>query len=321
MKRLVFLSVALAALWAGYWFLQAHSLRGSLEAWFEERRGDGWEASYSDMSVRGFPNRLDVQFDDLILADPERGTVWEAPFFQMFSLVYSPGHWIFAWPETQSVTTRDGTYRINSEGLRASLVMEGDTFLRSNVEAVTLNVSGAASVAIAGLDLGVAVDEVKPRIVRLGLNAAGIAGKAGAMGPTGTVDAVSLRAEAAFDDIWTRDALKGARPQPTALSIPLADYRAGDVQLKATGDWDIDGKGRLDGSGTLRAENWRDLLDRAEDNGDLPGEVTAILREMFGLIAGLSGNKKTLDLTFSFDKGRIALGIIPLGKAPRLRFD
>ncbi|WP_425101743.1 DUF2125 domain-containing protein [Tropicibacter sp. S64] len=321
MKRLLAVILAAAALYSGYWFWQAQALRGQIEDWFEARRGDGWEASYADLSVQGFPNRLDVTFDDLLLANPETGSVWEAPFFQMFSLVYKPDHWIFAWPDTQEVTVKSDSYRITSEGLRASLITDGDRILRSNVEAKTLNVSGLHDFAVAGLNIGVAADEVEPKVMRLGLTAAALAGKAGTLGPSRSVDEVTVRAEVTFDEVWTKDALRKDKPQPVAVKLPLAEYHADGLTLKATGDWDVDDMGRLDGTGTLRAENWRALLDNAEGAGDLPGEVATVLRETLGLIAGLSGNKKTLDLTFSFDRGAVSLGIIPLGKAPRLRFE
>ncbi|MFW2545300.1 DUF2125 domain-containing protein [Primorskyibacter sp. 2E107] len=321
MKRLLAAIVAVALLWSGYWFIQARSLRGSIESWFEARRADDWEASYTDLSVSGFPNRLDVTFDGLLIANPDTGTAWEAPFFQMFSLVYTPDHWIFAWPDSQTVTVEAGTYQISSDGLRASLVMDGERFLRSNLEAVTLNISGLRDLAVAGLNVGLAADEVQPEVMRLGLSAAALAGKPVALGPTGTADDVALRAEVTFDDVWTTAALKGARPQPTAIKLPLAEYRADDLDLKATGDWSVDGEGRLDGTATLRAENWRNFLNAAETNGDMPNEVAALLRETLGLIAGLSGNKKTLDLTFGFNRGSVSLGILPLGRAPRIRFD
>ncbi len=322
MKRLFFAIVAVALLWSGYWVFQAYSLRNSLEHWFEARQEDGWEASYSDLAVRGFPNRLDVTFTDLVLANPDNQTVWEAPFFQMFSLVYTPGHWIFAWPDTQTLGTKDGTYQITSEGLRASLVTEDDRILRTNLEAAILNISGPTDLAMAGLNFGVAAEEETPNRLRIGLSAQSIASSRGALGLTTAdkLDEVTLRTEMTFDKVWTKNALKGDKPQPTRINLPLAEYKAGKLELKATGEWDVDSKGRLDGIGTLRAVNWRDMLDNATSNGDLPEGLAGLLSDSIGLVASLSGNKKTLDLTFSFDKGKISMGILPLGNAPKIRF-
>lgn len=322
MKRLVFAITAMAVLWSGYWFVQAYSLRSGIEGWFDARRADGWAAEYSDMSVRGFPNRLDVTFTDLTLANPETKTAWDAPMFQMLSLVYNPGHWIFAFAEDQSLSTPEGAYQITSDGLRASLVTEGDRILRGNLEAQVLNIAGPVDLAMAGLTFGIAADETKPERLRIGLNAAAIAGSQGALAPalSDKIDEIALQAEITFDQIWTKDALKTGKPQPRKIKLPLAEYRADDLELKATADWDVDTKGRLDGSATLRAVNWRALLDEAKGAGDLPSGVADVLTETLGVIAGLSGNKKALDLKFTFNEGRVALGILPLGNAPRIRF-
>ncbi|WGW04351.1 DUF2125 domain-containing protein [Tropicibacter oceani] len=321
MKRLVLAISVAAILYAGFWALQAHNLRSGLERWFAERQQDGWDASYSDLSVRGFPNRLDVTLTDLVLANPDNQTTWRAPFFQMFSLVYRPEHWIFAWPDNQTVTTEAGEHQISSDGLRASLVIQDDRILRSNLEAVVLNISGPTNLAMAGLNLGVAVDDADPRLMRIGLNAAAIAGASGTLGPApdGKIDEITLRAEVSFDEVWTRDALKSDKPQPTRIVLPLAEYKANKLELKATGDWEVDNKGRLDGTATLRAVNWRELLEGAGAAGDLPEGLADFLTQTMGLVASLSGNKTTLDLTFGFNDGNVSLGIIPLGKAPRIR--
>ena len=319
MKRLVFAVLAAAVLWSGYWFLQSWQLRGALEGWFEDRRQDGWEASYSDLAIRGFPNRLDVTLSDLTLANPNNGRVWRAPFFQMLSLVYNPDHWILAWPETQTLATPDGEYVIDSQGLRASVVTDGPVILRANLESEVLNIAGPHDLAVAGLNAGIAVDEADAETLRIGLDATSIAGSQGALAHTGTVDALTLRARVRFDSAWTRDALKETKPQPVHIDLAQADYRADRLQLMAAGNWDVDAQGRLDGTATLRAVNWRDLLDSARNSGDLPDSVADFLTDSLGLIAQLSGNRETLDLDFRFNRGAISLGIIPLGQAPRIR--
>ena len=86
MKKLLVLIVTLAALWAGYWFVGAAGVKAGFAVWFDARQSEGWQAEYSDLSVKGFPNRFDTTLTDPALADPATGLAWSAPFVQLFAL-------------------------------------------------------------------------------------------------------------------------------------------------------------------------------------------------------------------------------------------
>ena len=100
--RLLLAVIVIAALgWSAYWVIGQRGLEQGLADWFEARRAEGWVAETSDLRVRGFPNRFDTGFSDLLLADPETGLAWEAPYFQLSALSYRPNHVIAVWPEEQ----------------------------------------------------------------------------------------------------------------------------------------------------------------------------------------------------------------------------
>lgn len=320
MKRLVLVILVASVGWAMFWVVQAWNLKSDLAAWFEDRAADGWEASYGDLQVRGFPSRLDATLTDVKLFDPARGTGWDAPFFQILGLSYKPGHVILIWPKTQTLTLPSGHHDITSDGLRASLVFDADgRILRSNLEAETLNVAAPGrALALAGLRVGMQLLTVENNDYRFGLHADAIARPDNRDGISQT-EALDVLSEVRFDRSWHVGALGEASPQPRMVALRQAAYRNNRLELDLAGQLDIDEAGRADGALTLRAKNWREMLDAAKRSGTLPPALADTLEQGLSLASGLSGRRDTLDLPLRFSNGDVSLGIIPLGEAPRLR--
>lgn len=322
-KRLIAAVVVLAVLWSSWWLYASMRLKGDTEAWFAARRAEGWEARYQTLRVGGFPNRLDVRLTEIVLADPRTEVIWEAPFFQILSLSYKRGHDILIWPDRQVLTTPAGRHEITGEGLRASIVTDANgAILRSNVEAQTLNIAGPRqSLALAGVTAALQKVETRARQYRIGLNAASMAGRISALPTVATDrrDGLTLQAEVAFDRPWTQDTIARPRPQPEQIALRLAEYREAGLEIKLAGALDIDGVGRASGGLTLKAVNWREILAQAEAAGRLGPGLAQTLEQGLTVVAGLSGNRNTLDLPLEFDAGRVSLGPVPLGKAPLFR--
>lgn len=321
MKRLVILVVAAMLLWSGYWFWQARALRADTAAWFDTRRAEGWTASYGTLSVRGFPNRLDLTVEDIALAAPDGGPAWDAPFFQILRLVYQPDHVILAFADEQRLSVDGRDYAITSDGLRASLVTEGREILRANLEAPVLNVAGPErATALAGVTAALHRVEALERSYRIGLNAEAAAmGQGRALPRPVTVDGMQMQAEVVFDREWSLRALDGPRPQPERIDLRLAEYRIEGLDLKLTGALDVDPAGRADGTLSVRAENWRETLAAARTAGTLPDWLSDALVDGLGLLSQLSGRADTLDLTLRLRDGQMSAGLVPLGPAPLIR--
>lgn len=317
MKYLLAVICALAIAWSGMWFWQAHALRDSLEAWFSERQQSGWEASYAAMDIKGFPNRLDVRFDALVLADPNARVTWEAPHFELLSLTYKPGHWILSFPAEQLLTTPTGEVRISSDGMRASLVSDAKgRVLRASVEAATLNVTRATkSTALADASFGAAL--LDGTQYQVAMTAAAVARNAeDLVGLTpDRLDGLRVNTHVDFDAPWTLSTSTAQRPQPTGLDIKLAEYQDRGLHLKMAGALKLDSKGRATGEVTIKTDNWREALASAP----VPSGMREAMEQGLGLVAGLRGNQKSIDLPFIFERGKLRLGIIGLGTFPALR--
>jgi len=333
MRMLLSVVLIATAAWSGYWFLASGSVKSGFATWFDERRADGWVAEYGDLSVAGFPNRIDTSFTELSLADPETGLAWDAPFFQILALSYKPNHVIAVWPNTQQLSTPYEKLTIQSSDMRASLVLRPNTDL--TVERTTLTTEGLIirpegaqdGTEIAQLTLAaerVAVDAAAS--YRLGLSSNGVAPALplrDKVDPGGTLpdtlDALRADISVTFDKPWDRHAIEDARPQPRRIDIRLAEARWGQLEVLVAGDLEVDTAGLPDGALTIKARNWRDILALAMDSGALPEGFAGTLEDGLSLVASLAGNPKTLDIPLEFRNGRVFLGPVPIGTAPVLR--
>lgn len=337
MKMLLTFILTAAAIWSGYWYLGARGTQSALGDWFEARRAEGWVAETSDLRVRGYPNRFDIGMTDPVLADPETGLAWEAPFFQILALSYRPNHVIAVWPDTQLIATPLEKFRLRSDDMRASLVIAARTHMaveRATITAEKLLIAPVGETEATTLEaLSLAVERLPAETgaaardsYRMGLAARGF-------GPSRPLrlrldperrlpqDLADLRADMTvrFDRPWDRSAIEVARPQPRHIRIDRAEARWGQLLLMAAGEVQVDDAGLPTGKITVKAENWREILDLGVASGALLPGIAATLERGLGMVAQMSGNPRTLDLPLSFRDGQVRLGAIPLGPAPVLR--
>lgn len=333
MRKLLILILLAAAGWSGYWFVGSSGVKSGFESWFETRRAEGWVAEYADLSVSGFPNRIDTRFTGLELADPDTGLAWEAPKFEIAALSYKPNHVIAIWPPEQRLATPFEKFSVRSADMRASLVLEANTDLtlaRTVMTAQNLEIipSGEAGVTEIGA-LTLAAEKVpadEAPSYRLGLTADGFAPSLpwrqhidpGDTLPE-TLEALNADIAVTFDKPWDRHAIEDARPQPIRIKVKLAKAHWGQLELQAAGEVTVNEAGVPEGTLTLKARNWREILQLSVKAGALPEGLAKTLEDGLSLISQLAGNPKTLDIPLDFRNDRVMLGPIPLGPAPVLR--
>lgn len=332
MRTLLIVILVVAGGWAGYWFIGAAGVTGAFERWFETRRDEGWVAEYASLETNGFPNRFDTTLREVTLADPQTGLVWDAPVFQLLALSYRPNHVIAVWPDTQRLATPDLKIDIASEDMRASLVTRATPRLpldRLTLTATALVIEtsqGGQPTRADGLTLAAERSPGAQAEYRFGLDADGLSPALDwrtRLDPGGTLpDSLdSFRADVTirFDKPWDLDAIETARPQPRQIRLRLAEARWGRLELLAAGTLDVDDLGRPTGDIVVKARNWRDILGLAVASDALPRGLAETLEDGLTLVARLAGNPQTLDIPLTFRDGRIRLGPVPLGPAPRLR--
>ena len=333
MRALLSIIILASLGWSSYWFVGARAAKSGFEAWFDTRRAEGWVADYADLALRGFPNRFDTTFSELALADPGTGLAWEAPFFQLLALSYKPNHMIAVWPQTQLIATPLEKYRITSDDMRASMVLKASTGLtldRATLTARQLTIApdgDNAPLQIKGLTLAAEhVPADADAHYHLGLRADGLAPPnawAARVDPNGTLPDTFTVLHAdftiLFDKPWDRHAIEQARPQPKQIRLRLAEATWGQLSLQAAGELMVDAAGQPSGTVTIKARNWRKIVQLARSSGSLPAAIADPLEEGLTQLSRLAGNPKTLDVPLEFAKGRIWLGPVPIGPAPVLR--
>jgi len=320
------------ALWSGWWWLGAAGHQKAWELWLADRQAAGWIAERGDITVSGYPNRIDTTLTDLRLADPESGWAWSAPVFQILSLSYKPNHVIAVWPGAQKISGPAGTADVTAETLRGSLVFVPETNLtldrmQLEIEAMSIDApdwsakldsaSFATRRAAPGSAPGFAHD-VALNVKNLDLPRQ----FKGNLDPQNVLPDVFETARVdltiAYDAPWDRFAIEGRKPQPTALSVKDLQLTWGKLQLQARGQIDVDAAGFAVGNLTIKARNWREILDVAVAAGWLGEDMSNQIKSGLQLLATLSGDPRSIDLPLTFANRTTSLGPIPLGPAPKL---
>lgn len=327
MLRLVVVFLVGALIWMCWWAFGQSAYQSGLTAWVDDRRNEGWVADYSELATRGFPNRFDTMITDVALADPETGIAWSAPFVQFLSLSYKPHQVIAVLPDEHRFSTPFQTFDISHDEARASLFLQASTLL--GLDRARLVTSGLKAVSSRGDTLALEQGRLAAETVegeenayRIGAEIEGLFPTEEALSvldPAGVlpkrVENLRTDAELTFTAPWDRNAIENARPQLTGFVLSDLSARWGDVTFRAAGQVTVDEAGIPDGEITIRAEEWRQILDMAETTGVVPPTLRGTVETALGL---LSGGTDILDAPLVFSGGRIWLGIIPLGDAPRL---
>ena len=115
----VLVAVAVVA-WSAYWFGTRQALIQAVEAEVARLHTDGYELSWANRQVGGYPFRLDVTLVDPQLRTPGGWTV-SCPRLEAEAFLHSPGHWIMATPKGFTFSpAKGGPVEVRGSTLRAS---------------------------------------------------------------------------------------------------------------------------------------------------------------------------------------------------------
>lgn len=332
LTRLVLLFVLAALGWGVYWWVGARATERAATTWLDARRAEGWSVT-AEPTTRGFPNRFDTTFEAIALADPETGTAWAAPWFQILSLSYKPTHVIAVWPPEQQLELPRTDLEIASDRMRASLEMGATPELpwqRSIIELAGLRLTAAqdwrATLAAGQLALRESPGagdapgyDVALSLTGLAPESPGAARLRNRLGLPEVIDSVTAEMTVVFDKGWDLGAISDRRPQPRELRITALAARWGNLSLAGSGEISIDPAGTATGKLTLDATNWREIVALAAATGALPEETVPLVTGALETLARLGGDPDRLDVPLTFARGLTLLGPVPIGAAPVIR--
>ncbi len=336
MKRFVVLIVVLVALGGIAWSVGAMVTQTAATRWLDDRAAEGWVANAGDISVSGFPLQLVTEFQDIDLADPDTGLAWAAPSFRVQQDTLRLDRLRAEWPEAftlASPTERLTISGLGIEGLAMGAMLDvqpanrfaldavdadtGPVLIQSNAGWQTQWEQGSLRVArvdetVSTYDIeALTTSMIPPETWRDLLDPAGLLPQ--------IMNGAEVRATTVFDAPWDMDAVEDARPQITQLAIEEISASWGDILFRASGTLDVTDGGVPEGELAVRAENWRTMVDLAENAGMLPARLRPATEGMLEVLAGMNGSAENIDATLSFSNGRVFIGPLPIGPAPNLR--
>lgn len=329
MRALLVTILVAAALWAGYWFVGSRALESGVADWFAAQEAQGRAASNAGVAVQGFPNRFDLTVTEPKVADPARGLSWEAPFAQVFAMTWKPWHVIAALPDSQTVGLPDQTVDVSSSRLRGSLVVDPDTDLtldRITLEGDNLRLASDRgwSTALARLLLATRRDAADASTHEVYLEASSITpdqnfrmGLKSISDLPELIDRLRIDAKAGLSAPIDRFAGQ-TRPALQRLELREAALDWGKFSLTAKGAVQPDAQGIADGRIDIRVAPWRDLVPVLVAAGLVTAEVAPTVTRAMELLAQQGANPEVLEVPLVFAQGRMTLGPIPLGPAPRM---
>lgn len=325
MRWLLGAVLVVGALWSGAWFTASRLVHDRLAAALTSLEP---QVGVAGFGLAGFPNRFDVTFDRPSAVTPDGRVAWSAPFLQVLTLAYRPWHVIVAFPPAQRLDWPDGGADITADGpLRASLVLRpaaGLPFARAQLSgtALALRPLTGRPFALSAMQAAAEADPADPRRLRLGLEMFGLTPDPAALAALPARSPLPPAAERLFLDatlvLSAPLALDAPEPRLAAVEVAGLSLDWGPIALTGSGRIEPDPQGLAQGTLDLRLEGWQAALDAAVALGTLTPGVAETWAEFARRWSAAAGSGATLQMPLVLREGRVSLGPIPLGPAPRL---
>jgi hypothetical protein len=327
MRWLLRVVIVAALLWGGWWFAASTAMERGAIAAFDAMAARGLVATRSDLLVRGFPNRLDLVVTDPAVSDPVTGLGYSTSSVRLYTLTWRPWHVIAAFAPEQRMTTPGGDAVLTSDRMQASLVLQPNSGLGLDRMAIAgdtvmLTVPALETEARIGADtlrFATRLDPTRTDTHEIGLDIAGLdAGLPPGTGLPPRAERLRIVAFAGFSAPLDRFAGE-THPELLRLDLSEASLIWGDIRLSADGSLTADASGFAEGRINIRLDNWEAALTVATGIGLVRPVMAPTWAELGRRLAQASGDPSRIDLPLTMSGGRMSLGPLPLGPAPRLR--
>lgn len=332
--RLLWLPLIALALWAGWWVLGSEAQEQAIARWFEERRADGWQAEYTALDVTGFPDRFERRVEGLRVTDPEHGWSLDAPWIASASRTWGINRFDVSAAPAFRVAVPGEQVRVSTDTNRFELGVAADPSMPLRDATLTL-----AGLRIDAADWQAAASRLEARLAERSeeagpANSYGLTVEAedlvmpetllSELDPTGRLapelERLRLDAHAALDHALDRDFVEEAELSARTIVIRRAAVQWGEMALDASGRLDADENGLAEGKIALGVTNWRQMVRMAEESGAIGPEVGRAIEAALGLASLFGSRDGALDVSLRFEDGRISIGPVTIGDAPRIAF-
>jgi hypothetical protein len=325
MRRLTVLVVTLGVLWSAWWWVAATVAERGVRAALSGVQGI--EAEVADISVLGFPNRVDMTLTAprVVSAD---GWGWEAEFLQLFALTYRPWHVIAAFAPVQRIATPLAPAVLAFDKGQASVVLVPgpdlafDRFVL-DLASPALSIEGIGETRAARALVALRAAEGVPARYELDFEITEAAADPHLVAALPEQSALphhlqTVRLELAVDLDAPLDRHAGARPpRPVAVDLRAAEIVWGDVRFLAEGRLGVDAAGFLEGEIRLDVRDWPRALAVAETAGWIAPNAARTWERILTFFSNPKETGRFVQPLVLAD-GQMSLGAIRLGMAPRI---
>jgi hypothetical protein len=314
---------ALLVLYTAYWFFAAGQVNEAVLDWIEEKESVGYQIAYSELEVRGFPYRFQIEIAGADITAPRSDGGWNATLehVQANALPYDFSHWIVSFAGPMHVRS-DRELMLNAQDARVSLRTNeyGET-VRVGAELTALSIETLAGDPVnveyvESFVLGGAVedtDSLRVRVEANGVRASDTEASQDltrAFGTTG--DQVRLDFEVTEWAALARDGDAGQWSRAGGqLQIHDALLDWGPAQLAGEGELSLDDEAQPDGRLSMRIAD-PDSLALALVNADLIPEENEEALRLAAMMA--PRGPEGVSLGFRLRDGGIYLGPIRIGR-------
>jgi hypothetical protein len=313
--------------WTAFWIWARGETRTRMDAAVEELAKAGYQISWKERGIGGYPFRLDVTLTDARVREPS-GWALETPLLEAEAYLYTPGSWIMATPKGLTfVRPVGGPVQVTGDMIRASL---GDfrktppSFSFEGVKLAFQPAAGAQPFFLSAADrvefhlragpddeggLFAKVDNGKARLSGL---FARIAGE----GPVSITWNSTLSKMSAFRGTDWPSAVRAWSEAGGVINVRNGGITAGEALLGANG-----GQLTVGRDGRLRGSLAVNLREAPRALGEI-GQEGLISKETADAAAAVAearaGAQNQATATITFQAGMTTLGPVAIGPAPKV---
>ena len=317
----------LAAGWSAAWVWARGQAASRLDAAVHALNQAGYQLSWKERIVGGYPFRLDVTLTEPRLREPS-GWGLVAPRIEAEAFLHAPGNWLIAAPEGLTfVRPLGGPVAVKGELIRASLTHLAQRPPSFSFEGVKLSFApgpGAQPFALTSAgrvefhlragpdDQGGVFARVDDGHARLSGLFARVAGDK----PIAIVWNSTLSKMSAFSGSDWPGAVRRWSDAGGRMTVRQAGITAGDAVLEANGgSLGVGADGRLNGALDVTLRQAPKALGALRDTGVIEpdaAQAATVVTE------ARQGAGEAAQATITFQAGRTTLGPVALGPSPRI---
>ena len=295
--------------WSVYWVIGGRIMHERVERWLDFPADSGWSVAYDGVALAGYPNRFDSTVTGFELRHKDSEAAWRINPLRLFALSYQPQKFIAVWPAEQTIILpRGGLVDVFTDDMRASMSFGVDAL---PYEAV---------MSIKGALLATPMGAVPIEDALLAMRAVDSGDGEG----SGADYDVDMRVDGLYlpvqDEPSRIDGHIRARVvmDEARVDIMSSDVRMQGVVLQATGSLGADTDGYLIGDLSVAVQNYTELPALLAVYGVIKPTMAAAVGKTLSFISALALDKSRVSVPLRFDGGKMYLGPLPIGEAPRL---